>query len=75
MDDDGRAGELRARRARGTMPNEVTGQPQSGRVAVVPVIPGAASDEPARSIGEAIERLVASVEIDEAVAEWSREGG
>lgn len=33
---------------------------------------GAATDEPARSIAEAVERLVSDREADEAIAEWAR---
>jgi hypothetical protein len=34
--------------------------------------PGEATSEPARTINEAVERLIVATEVDEAVAEWSR---
>jgi len=69
MDDDGRSGEARGRVARGTMPHTVTSQRRTAGVAA-PIAQPSAADEPARSITEAIERLVAAEEADEAVAEW-----
>ena len=69
MDDDRLASEVRARLARGTLPNAMTIVRAIARARPEAVLfspganaallsPGAGSDEPAHSIGEAIERLV-----------------
>jgi hypothetical protein len=65
MDDDsraGRAGERRARIARGTTPNATMNATTLGRTIARDepdaIEAGSTSDEPARSIREAIERLV-----------------
>ncbi|HEY0478975.1 MAG TPA: hypothetical protein VGD37_15760 [Kofleriaceae bacterium] len=73
MDDDGRPPETRVRMARGTAPSALTSRTTvdgSGPVAL-----RAAPEEPAGSIAEAVERLVAAKEADEALAEWLQGGG
>lgn len=75
MDDDGRTGEGRARMARGTARNAVATPRRTVRSATIAPSTGmAAAEEPARSIAEAVERLVAAREADEALAEWMRGG-
>lgn len=57
---------------RGTQPHPVASGPaprSSGSMAAGGA-PGSASEEPARSIHEAVERLVAEVEVEDAIAEW-----
>lgn len=58
--DDGLSGEARTRLARGTASNAVLRIPEGADAAPAAASAGSASDEPARSIGEAIERLVAA---------------
>ena len=73
MDDDGQAGAARRRLARGTAPKAVAVAHQASQFAGA-VVSGVriATDEPARTIDEAVERLIGDREADEAVAEWAR---
>lgn len=76
LDDDGRSGEARTRMARGTAPNAVTDA--RGVPAAAPIAQGTAGDEPgepARTITEAIERLIAAEEAADAIAEWMQGDG
>ncbi|HEX3758467.1 MAG TPA: hypothetical protein VHW23_07155 [Kofleriaceae bacterium] len=86
MNDDGRGEGGRARLARGTKPQALTGHRElagpvpasvdargSGPVATVGETSG---DRPAaQSIREAVEQLIEAKEADEAIAEWMRDGG
>jgi hypothetical protein len=59
MNDDGQAGDVRVRRARGTEPNAATGQAIARSApAIVRIRQGSTSDEPARTIHEAVERWI-----------------
>lgn len=81
MSDDGGSGEARHRLARGTAPRPLAdtsvGVPAAAvAVGSARVSAGAgARDEPARSIQEAVERLIDAVESDAAIAEWMQGGG
>ena len=74
MDDDGQAGAARRRLARGTAPKGVAGGRTVGDPAKVTTSSAgaAATDAPAGSIVEAIERLMSDREAEEAIAEWDR---
>jgi hypothetical protein len=73
MDDDGQAGAARRRLARGTAPKTVAVAQQASRsVGAAASSVGAIVDEPARSIAEAVERLMSDREADEAISEWAR---
>ena len=78
MDDDSLVSpdrEARARLARGTTPNAMAGgEPRAGSEPGADQAAQTATDsEPARSIREAVERLVSAREADDdAVAEWAR---
>jgi hypothetical protein len=74
MDDDGQAGAARRRLARGTAPKAVAGVRGIGKLAGAGGTTVGPSEGPARSIVEAVERLMSEREAEEAIAEWAGEG-
>jgi hypothetical protein len=74
MDDDGQAGAVRKRLARGTAPKVVAGVRGAGKPAGAGGTVVGSSEEPARSIVDAVERLMSEREAEEAIAEWASEG-
>jgi hypothetical protein len=74
MDDDGQAEATRRRLARGTAPKVVTRVSSRGELAGARGATSGSSKEPARSIVEAVERLMNEREAEEAIAEWAGEG-
>ena len=79
MSDDGGPGEARHRLARGTAPRPVADTSAGVPAAAVAVgsarLSASLGEEPARSIQEAVERLIDAVESDAAIAEWMHGGG
>lgn len=71
MDDDGQAGGVRRRLARGTAPKLAASDRGAGAHAGTST---AASSDVAGSIAEAVERLMSEREAEEAIAEWASEG-
>ena len=74
MDDDGQAGAVRKRLARGTAPKVVAGVRGTGKPGGVGGTLVGSCEEPAHSIVEAVERLMSDREAEEAIAEWAGEG-
>jgi hypothetical protein len=72
MEDDRQGRDGRARLARGTAPNLVTGAGAATANAATQPTQGSADEEPASTIHEAIERWIVAQEADEALAEWSQ---
>jgi hypothetical protein len=69
--DDGQARGERPRFARGTAPNVVSRADVPDACTVAQAAAGS-SEEPARTIHEAVERWIDAREADEALAEWSQ---
>lgn len=74
MDDERQAGAVRKRLARGTAPKVLAGVRGIGKPAGAGGTVVGSCEEPARSIVEAVERLMSDRDAEEAIAEWAGEG-
>lgn len=60
--------------ARGTAPRVATEAVDAKPCGHVSAAQASTTDEPAHSIAEALEQLIRAREVEEAIAEWAREG-